>query len=178
VSTSDAQYSFAANGLYDPNITGTGHQPMGFDQIMLAFRHYVVVSSTATATLSNPAAVTGDLMYVTLSCRNETTAATVTRQIEIGNCTYSLLQGNVDLGGYGATVQLTKSVNIAQFKGWDDILDVYLARGDSAGNPGELVYWTISSVAPNIGMATTPMDILMVIDYDVIFIEPITLTQS
>jgi len=33
-------YVFAANGLYDPNITGTGHQPMGFDQLLQFYNHY------------------------------------------------------------------------------------------------------------------------------------------
>lgn len=38
-----ASYVYSMNGLYDPNITGTGHQPRGFDQIMTLYDHYVVI---------------------------------------------------------------------------------------------------------------------------------------
>lgn len=33
-------YVFSANGLYDPNVSGTGHQPYGFDQLMALYNHY------------------------------------------------------------------------------------------------------------------------------------------
>jgi len=33
---------FSANGLYDPDTTGIGHQPRGYDQIMQMYDHYVV----------------------------------------------------------------------------------------------------------------------------------------
>lgn len=38
-------YVFSANGMYDPNITGSGHQPRGFDQLMAMYDHYVVIKS-------------------------------------------------------------------------------------------------------------------------------------
>lgn len=36
---------FSANGLHDPNITGTGHQPRGYDQLMTMYRHYEVLEA-------------------------------------------------------------------------------------------------------------------------------------
>lgn len=48
---SNGQYQFSANGLYDPNITGTGHQPLYFDQFMAIYDHYTVLGSKCTATL-------------------------------------------------------------------------------------------------------------------------------
>ena len=37
-------HTFAANGLYDPDISGTGHQPMGFDQIAQLYLRYTVTA--------------------------------------------------------------------------------------------------------------------------------------
>lgn len=42
-------YIFNANSMYDPNLTGTGHQPMGFDQWTPFFNHYVVTACKITA---------------------------------------------------------------------------------------------------------------------------------
>jgi len=39
-------YVFSANGLYDPNITGVGHQPAGFDELMAIWSEYIVIGST------------------------------------------------------------------------------------------------------------------------------------
>lgn len=40
-----SKYLFAANGLYDPDITGAGHQPYGFDQWMTFYKYATVRKS-------------------------------------------------------------------------------------------------------------------------------------
>ena len=45
-----SQYVFSANGVYDPNITSTGHQPLGFDTMMLYYEQYTVIESRITVT--------------------------------------------------------------------------------------------------------------------------------
>lgn len=49
-----SEYSFRANSLYDPNYSGTGHQPFGFDQIAAFYNHYDVLSSTIKITMLCP----------------------------------------------------------------------------------------------------------------------------
>lgn len=62
-------YFFSANGLYDPNTTGTGHQPMYFDQLTSMYNHYIVHSSyiavkiipfNTTGSSSGTAVIMGD----------------------------------------------------------------------------------------------------------------------
>lgn len=48
-----AAYVFSANGVYDPNITSTGHQPRGFDQLAALYDHAVVIGSKLRVTLTN-----------------------------------------------------------------------------------------------------------------------------
>jgi len=40
-----ANYEFCANGVYDPNVTSTGHQPLYFDQYIALYERYMVKSS-------------------------------------------------------------------------------------------------------------------------------------
>lgn len=42
--------SFSANSIYDPNSSGTGHQPYGHDTYEQLYNHYLVLGSKITAT--------------------------------------------------------------------------------------------------------------------------------
>lgn len=44
-------YTFRANSLYDPNSSGIGHQPMGFDTWATLYNHYQVIGSKITIRL-------------------------------------------------------------------------------------------------------------------------------
>lgn len=48
--------NFALNGCYDPDVTGTGHQPLWWDQISPFFKWYTVHSCEATFMLIDNAA--------------------------------------------------------------------------------------------------------------------------
>ncbi len=39
---------YSCNGMYDPDVTGAGHQPIYFDQLGAIYDHYVVMRSTIT----------------------------------------------------------------------------------------------------------------------------------
>lgn len=41
-------YLFTCNGLYDPNTSGTGHQPLYYDQLIALYDHWTVYKSKIT----------------------------------------------------------------------------------------------------------------------------------
>lgn len=45
-------YVWKCNGMFDPNTTGTGHQPMYFDNLSAIYDHYTVVKSEGTFTFT------------------------------------------------------------------------------------------------------------------------------
>ena len=68
------------NSLFDPNRTGTGHQPYGFDQLSTFYNRYYVTGSKMTVTFScqtkdNDTTVTGPIL-IGVTGRAETTFAT------------------------------------------------------------------------------------------------------
>lgn len=50
---STPSYVYSCNGMYDPDITGTGHQPLYYDQLAAIYNHYHVVASKFKLTLTN-----------------------------------------------------------------------------------------------------------------------------
>lgn len=50
-----ASYIFSCNGMYDPNSTGTGHQPSYFDAMCGIYNHYTVIGSVLRVTLGQTA---------------------------------------------------------------------------------------------------------------------------
>lgn len=54
-SVGNPSWKFNLNSLYDPNRTGTGHQPYGFDQLAGLYNRYRVVSCSYTVSCSSTA---------------------------------------------------------------------------------------------------------------------------
>lgn len=48
-----ASYVYSLNGLYDPDITGVGGQPTGFDQYMALYAKYTVLKAKVTCQFMN-----------------------------------------------------------------------------------------------------------------------------
>jgi len=51
------KYLWVANGMYDPNSTGTGHQPLYFDQLTAIYDHYTVLRSRIKAYFLCPSTI-------------------------------------------------------------------------------------------------------------------------
>ncbi len=160
-------YVFAANGLYDPDITGTGHQPLGFDDMMLYYDHYVVTAAKITAFARNYS--TANTVTIAATINGAATALTdYTRLIENGDAEMAVL----GLAGGGHDVaHVTKSVDIIKYHGNIKIVDDPELRGTVAANPSDLVYFHLSVFnTVTLDAPQTPFEV--VIEFDAEFIEP------
>jgi hypothetical protein len=161
-------YVYAANGCFDPNVTGTGHQPMGFDQMMTFYNHYTVISSKIKVTFSNQSNLDS---YAGLEVSGSSAySVDYTVHMENGEIVYAPLQ---PINVFGNNATLSTSVNCAKFQGMSPsiIMADSQMRGDAASNPAEVIYYLLPVWNPV--TVTAPVVVANVlIVYDVIFHEP------
>jgi len=167
-----ASYVYSANGLYDPDITGTGHQPAGFDSMMLSFEHYTVVSARMTATFHNNTASVQPTAALGLNA-SSTPTTTVTQLIEDGLITTVRMNGN---GVYGCVQTLQRTINIGKFGGVPSLLSDSNYRGSVAGNPAEQSYFHLQLWNTELSTSSSAVDVQ--IEYIAVFTEPRKLTSS
>jgi len=162
-----ASYVFSANGLYDPDVSGTGGQPMGFDQAMLFYNHYTVHSSRIRAiVLSNNVSLR---CIAALSVSGSSTAVTAYENlVENGDITLQLLNY---AGATGSVATLRRGLNVAKFQAVRQVLDDPNMRGDVTANPVEQAYFHISVWNPT-SISVAAVDAQVLLEYDVTFHEP------
>jgi hypothetical protein len=170
-------YFYSANGIFDPDITGTGHQPIGFDQIMTFYEQYTVTRSSITCHFRNLADCN-----LSIALAPDATAVTDPNQhMENGlvvmkaNSAFTTENGfpfpelslDCDVKGYFG--QLTER----------EMLNDNSLYGTAAANPTEQVYFAVANwpgfAIPG-SASTVYFDVLL--SYDVIFWEPRKVTES
>lgn len=62
--TNFAFHTFCVNSLYDPDTTGGGHQPMGFDQLAAIYNRYLVTGAKLSCTFESRTATTNQTAIV------------------------------------------------------------------------------------------------------------------
>jgi len=81
---------FAANGLFDPDITGTGHQPMYRDTYAGIYNNYVVIGSKITVTAT---VMEGDStsIFILAGDDDSTPPSGILTRMEANNSSYTTL---------------------------------------------------------------------------------------
>lgn len=67
-------YQYNLNSCYDPNLTGTGHQPLGFDQLSALYQRYRVLK--ASWVVQHATAGVGIIAVAVVPTNNTTSLAT------------------------------------------------------------------------------------------------------
>lgn len=168
-------YVFSANGLYDPNISAIGHQPIGFDQIMQFYDHYVVLGSKIRLNFRTADTVNDAIVGITLQ-DDATEIPNAERLIENGRCKWTLT--SPANSNYGTVAKfLSMKCNPAKFLGRSRPLSDSQLKGSVSSNPVEQAFWHIFA-EPTTNADAGTIQCHVVIDYIVAYIEPKTLVQS
>lgn len=162
-----ASHVYVANGLWDTDYTGGGHQPYGFDTIMPLYDHYVVIGCKFTVTFMNRDASNTQVVGITV--RDRVTTTTDWRiNTESGNTKWTNL--GVETAS-SANKTLRYNLNPAKFLGISKPLASENLRGTISTNPAETAnvhIWATSGTAADVGF----VDCFVQIQYRVVFIEP------
>lgn len=164
---------FRANDLYDPDLTGVGHQPVGFDQIMTMYNHFTVIASKIRVSFFNEDSARAPFVGIALQ-GGSAVEADLLRYIENGACRYERV-GEQGTGGSHTTV--TMQCNVSQWLGRPSLLSEDDCRGSTAGSPTEQVYYHVWA-APNSSADHGNINCLVQIDYVAILTEPKDLSAS
>lgn len=151
---------FVANGLYDPDLSGIGHQPKGFDQMMALYERYDCLRSTIQVKLANTGTV--PIVMVCLPKKDTSAATEVTGPIEAPFSVHALT-GSKEANSL-ATV--TNHVDIAKFTGRNRADLSY--TGSASANPAQAVYWAVVLESVG-GIDTHAAHWMVTIDYTVRF---------
>ncbi len=175
-----ASHVFSCNGCFDPNITGVGHQPLYFDQMVGVFyNHYTVTQARIKVTYMSPnttlyTGVSNVGVLITAGTSAPTAWNDMLEQAK-KNMSFRTL-GNA-AGGHDVKI-VKKKVNIAKWLGIQDILDEDDNAGTSSANPAEQIYFQVFAVGASDTSDSATIECVVEIDYDVILHEPKFITGS
>ncbi len=165
--SSIATHIWSANGCFDPDITGAGHQPAGFDEYMNFYDHYQVMSSKIVAKVIAPeTAATANQIWATLYLSDNTNATgSQQRVIENGLCSWSVLgSGTRGTGVMNLTNSFVHDKFFSRRKGDNSI-------GNSATNPVDGAFYMVSLTAADGGATSNTVRVVVEIQYTVRFTE-------
>ena len=151
-----ASHVFCANGMYDPNITGTGHQPLYFDQYMVAYDHYTVLSSKIKVTPVNPttASIIPGAYGVVLDDNNVISYTTADQIIESNQGRSFKLFGPNNVPQTSYSKSITKKFSARKFFHKKAIVGSSDYKGSVSSNPADkanFIVWTGSIGGTNAG---------------------------
>jgi len=168
---------FRANSLYDPDLTGVGHQPMGRDSLAAAYGHYLVTSAKITVSHLNFGSTNYPGAWGILLDDDGTVSPDVHAVIEQAGSKYRIFPNNYLASG--ALTTLTYNFDARKFFDLKDPQDVKYEIGALVGtNPADGAYFVLW-VGPLDGTSDLNGNAFEVlIEYTAVWSERSTLAQS
>lgn len=171
--TTLAGYHFKANGIYDPDTTGIGHQPLGFDQYTPIYNHWVVIGARLKATFTYRDDV-GDTVHPIMVGIYDDDDGT-------NALTYSSVVEGTDRRKYNYLTTNNDRVDV--YSRWRSVktfgnapLSDPSQRGSTTADPSETHQWYVWYY--NQGNTANTINVSVDIEYSVVFFEKKDLAGS
>lgn len=139
-------YVFNLNSLFDPNTTGAGHQPAGYDQMMAIYEEYIVYGVHYKIQLANSEAALEAVHGVTIT--DQITAVSDPRvYMENGQTQFQCVagRGSDNLSQFSGYVDLAKIHGMSQ----TNYMEEYDYKGRQTTNPNASAYLHIWAAPMN-----------------------------
>jgi len=171
---------FRANSLFDPNETGTGHQPMCFDQWMTLYNHFMVIGSKITVHFAGDGGTSGvPLIYGVALTDDATSTSSPGTIMENGTTKYRVTGASANYTQKTAP-RISKGFSCKKFFNITNPLDNVLRLGGNvAADPTEIAFFSVFlGCLPDTATDIGATQLTVVIDYLTIFSEPKEQAQS
>lgn len=166
------KYQFSANGMFDPNITGVGHQPMYFDQMSALYNHYTVIGSKVKITVS-PSTTNEDGFYTGVYLDDDTSTTNVSDITAVSEAS----SGKIRMFSPNADTPHVYYLNWSAKKTFGgSILGNDNLQGSISGNPTEQTFYTFA--IQSFGADTTFATLLVEYTYIAVWDELKQVAQS
>jgi hypothetical protein len=165
-------YIYRWNSLFDPNQTGTGHQPLYFDTLAGVYDQYAVISAKAMITFTNPSTTVATLCGVVTDDDTSTSATfqTLMEQNHGQSMLVTPLSGSLSEWTVKPTWDCASVLGIDPFAS-----ETYkTAVGSNPTEVSTLAFWAI----PSDGASTIILPTRIQLEFEVLFTELTTPTQS
>lgn len=156
-------YVYVMNGLYDPNYTSTGHQPMYFDQFMAIYDHYLVIGAKIKCTFAN---LSGGVPVNLVLSPNDDTTITPASFTAIAEQSGARSTQIAYLGGGSKSLNYYWSMK----KEWGANPAIANLQGNATANPTETSCVTIAAQAAD-GVSSMTISVLVEMEFITQFSE-------
>lgn len=177
------EYRFRANSIFDPNLTGTGHQPMGRDQWAELYSRYIVIGSKATVTYVPTVAANQTPAYFGMKVMTDaapiaSTYGTVDELLEDKKTgRFVTIGGTYNTAPNPSTLQVTRRFSAKKTFALTNPLDDPDIGASQSSNPAKQAYFVCwqASIAGN---DPPEMNFKICIDYITLMREPYPIVGS
>lgn len=168
-----AQYTFRANSMFDPDFTGTGHQPSYFDQYIASYERYRVVACTITVSVINRS-FTDPAMVAIFPVTDVPTITSISQAAEIPRRKITGILPSYQTLPIKRTIKMSTAEQIGLFSPSTVYTDDYAALFNA--NPVVLWYYGIYGWCPTSGGLDVILDVQLSFDCQFFDRAPSTLS--